>query len=209
MKGHFITFEGGEGSGKSSLIKRIAKDLNKKGYDVLVTREPGGIKIAEQIRNVILNKDNTEMDEITEAYLFAAARRQHLVEKVIPSLQEGKIVLCDRFVDSSIVYQGYARSIGMEKVRAINDIVIDGYYPDLTLFFDVTPEIGLSRIRQGHRRLKMNRLDVETANFHNKVYEGYQKLAKQEERIVVVDGEKSKDEVYNNTLNIILEKIND
>lgn len=201
MRGRFITFEGGEGSGKTSAIHSLAKYLEEQGYDVLVTREPGGINIAEQIRQVILNKDNVEMDQLTEAFLFAASRRQHLVEKVVPALEAGKIVLCDRFVDSSVVYQGYAREIGMEKVMNINEIVINGYMPHLTLFIDVLPETGMRRILENLR--KVNRLDLEEKAFHQKVYEGYHILAKQHDRIKIINGELSKEEVFKQTVEVV------
>ncbi|QVK21462.1 dTMP kinase [Mycoplasmatota bacterium] len=208
MSGYFITFEGGEGSGKTSVIESLNKYFTEKGFEVVVTREPGGIEIAEQIRNIILNKDNVQMDKLTEAYLFAASRRQHLVERVIPELEKGAIVLCDRFVDSSIVYQGYARDIGMDKVYDINKVVIGEFMPDLTLFFDVRPEIGLKRILDNLR--KVNRLDLEEKDFHNKVYEGYQKLVKRfPSRIKVVDAEKNIEEVKQETIKIVEDFLDD
>ncbi len=139
-RGIFITFEGPDGAGKSTIIDMVAKQLG----NVLLTREPGGIDIAEQIRAVILNKENTAMDPRTEALLYAAARRQHLIEKVRPALDEGKIVLCDRFVDSSLAYQGYARGLGIEEVFAINQFAIENLMPELTIYFEIEPELGLS-----------------------------------------------------------------
>lgn len=175
MSGYFITLEGGEGAGKTTVLKLLEEQLIAKGFDVLTTREPGGIHIAEQIRHIILDPDHTEMEERTEALLYAAARRQHLVEKVMPAIEEGKVVLCDRFIDSSLAYQGYARQIGMEEVLSINQFAIEGCMPSLTLFFDITPEQGLERIAQNDEREK-NRLDLEKLSFHQKVYEGYQLL---------------------------------
>src|SRR5699024_3094387 len=163
VKGYFITLEGGEGAGKTSAIQYISSQLMALGYDVLTTREPGGIQIAEQIREVILDRNNTEMEGRTEALLYAAARRQHLIEKIIPALEQGKIVLCDRFIDSSLAYQGHARGIGMEEVLQINRFAIDGLLPDLTLFFDLPPAIGLQRIAEARR--EQNRLDLETMAF--------------------------------------------
>lgn len=174
-KSFFITFEGGEGAGKTTVLAEIEAALKEKGYSVVRTREPGGIRIAEQIRTVILDIEHTEMDSRTEALLYAAARRQHLVEKVIPALNEGKIVLCDRFIDSSLAYQGYARGIGFDNVKAINEFAIEGYLPDLTLFFDVDPEIGMTRIKNDDDR-EINRLDQETMQFHEYVREGYKKV---------------------------------
>lgn len=196
MSGLFITIEGPEGAGKTTVLERIAKELREKGYPVVQTREPGGIAIAEQIRSVILNKDNTLMDARTEALLYAAARRQHLTEKVVPALQEGAIVLCDRFVDSSLAYQGYARGLGMDEVASINAFAIDGVMPQLTLLFDVRPEVGLARIHR-HDGREVNRLDLEDLSFHQKVREGYLKLAQSnQERIVVIDAEQNQEHVY-------------
>lgn len=191
MSGLFITLEGGEGAGKTTIANAVIDKLSTIGIETLYTREPGGIKIAEKIREVILDRDHTEMDCRTEALLYAAARRQHLVEKVKPAMDEGRIVLCDRFVDSSIVYQGYARGIGMDEVREINQFAIEGFMPDLTIFFDIKPEIGLARIAANDSR-EVNRLDLEGLAFHELVYEGYKKQAKMNpERIVSVDATKS------------------
>lgn len=167
--GQFITFEGPEGSGKTTVIHKVYEKLNKE-YNVIITREPGGIKISEAIRKLLLDSDD-DMDERTEALLFAAARRQHLVEKIIPQLEDGGIVLCDRFVDSSLSYQGYAREIGVKEVQAINEFAIENLYPDLTLYFDVPAEIGLNRIKDNQRNA--NRLDKEKIEFHHKVTDGY------------------------------------
>lgn len=195
MKGHFITFEGGEGAGKTTVVDILKGRLVEAGYEVLVTREPGGITISEQIREVILNPEHTEMEERTEALLYAAARRQHLIQKVIPALEAGKVVLCDRFIDSSLAYQGYARNIGMEEVYAINQFAIESCMPSLTLFFDITPEKGLERINVNADR-ERNRLDLEALSFHHKVYEGYQLLLdKFPERIKSIQAERAVDEV--------------
>ena len=190
-KGLFITLEGGEGSGKTTAGKAVIRKLADDGFDVLYTREPGGIDIAEQIRRVILDINNTAMDERTEALLFAASRRQHLVEKVIPALQQGKIVICDRFIDSSLAYQGYARGIGLENVMKINEFAIDQHMPDLTIYFDIDPEEGLKRLTG---RDEINRLDVEKVNFHKKVQEGYEKLREMfPERIRTVDASQDRE----------------
>ncbi|KZE52138.1 dTMP kinase [Rossellomorea marisflavi] len=187
MNGSFITVEGPEGAGKSTVLAVLAKRLEEDGVPVVITREPGGIKIAEQIREVILHTENTEMDERTEALLYAAARRQHLVEKVLPALREGKVVLCDRFIDSSLAYQGKARGIGMRAIEEINAFAIEDHMPDLTLYFDIEPEEGLNRINQ-HKGREVNRLDLESVGFHHKVREGYLELVnKYPNRIQVVD----------------------
>ena len=208
MSGLFITLEGGEGAGKTTIANAVIDKLSTLGIETLYTREPGGIKIAEKIREVILDRDHTEMDCRTEALLYAAARRQHLVEKVKPAMDEGRIVLCDRFVDSSIVYQGYARGIGMDEVREINQFAIEGFMPDLTIFFDIKPEIGLARIAANDSR-EVNRLDLEGLAFHELVYEGYKKQAKMNpERIVSVDATKSVEAYPPPPCALILSKLN-
>ncbi|WP_430483442.1 dTMP kinase [Rossellomorea marisflavi] len=191
MNGSFITVEGPEGAGKSTVLAVLAKRLEEDGVPVVITREPGGIKIAEQIREVILHTENTEMDERTEALLYAAARRQHLVEKVLPALREGKVVLCDRFIDSSLAYQGKGRGIGVDAIEEINAFAIEDHMPDLTLYFDIEPEEGLKRINQ-HKGREVNRLDLESVGFHHKVREGYLELVnKYPNRIQVVDASRS------------------
>ncbi|MEK4027418.1 dTMP kinase [Pseudobacillus sp. FSL P4-0506] len=206
-KGLFITIEGPEGAGKTSIIQMLAQRLEEEGQVVMATREPGGISIAEQIRKVILNKENISMDGRTEALLYAAARRQHLVEKVSPALEEGHIVLCDRFIDSSLAYQGYARGLGVEEVYEINRFAIGELMPHLTLLFDVRPEIGLDRIK-AHKEREVNRLDLEALSFHKKVREGYLQLAdKFPDRIAVINAEASMESVYQESLKLILAKI--
>jgi dTMP kinase len=190
LTGLFITLEGGEGAGKTSAIPMLAARLEEEGYQVLSTREPGGIEIAEAIRAVILDPSNTKMDGRTEALLYAAARRQHLVEKVWPALEKGMIVLCDRFVDSSLAYQGYTRGLGMEEVMEINRFAVESTMPDLTLFFDISPKEGLARISENKGREK-NRLDLEALSFHERVYEGYKILQEQyKNRFVALDAAK-------------------
>lgn len=208
MKGLFITFEGCEGCGKTTILEKIYSKLLELGIPCIKTREPGGVKISEEIRNVILDVNNTSMESRTEALLYAASRRQHLVEVVIPKLEEGYVVLCDRYLDSSLAYQGYARGIGVDDVLKINDFAINGLYPDKTIFLDVKPSVGLARINSNNGR-EVNRLDKEALSFHNKVYDGYKLLAdKFGDRFVTIDGEREIDEVYTNTLDVILELIN-
>ena len=206
--GYFISVEGGEGSGKTSVIKEVINKLNNDGYKNIVTsREPGGIKIATQIREVILDKENTNMDPITETFLFAASRRQHIIEKVIPSLNQGAIFICDRFIDSSYVYQGIAGNVGLDKVIAINDLAIEGCKPDLTILFDLDPRIGLERINKNKDR-EVNRLDLASLEYHNKVREGYHKVANMfKDRIVIIDASKSFEEVVNDTYMLIKNKL--
>lgn len=203
----FITFEGGEGSGKSTVMKDVATRLTKEGYKLVLTREPGGTPIAEEIRNVILDKDNTKMDPRTEALLYAASRRQHLVEKIWPALERGEIVLCDRYLDSSLAYQGGARGLGVDEVLSINMFATEGEYPDLTLLFDLEPEEGLKRIEKNKRR-EVNRLDLEKLEFHKKVRDNFRALAKKySTRYVVIDASKSLNEVEDEVYKIIKETI--
>ena len=191
----FITFEGGEGSGKSSALKLLDERLRREGYETVLTREPGGTPIAEQIRNVILDKANTKMDARTEALLYAASRRQHLVEKVWPALEEGKIVMSDRFLDSSLAYQGVARGLGVDNVLNVNLFATEGKYPDLTLFFDIEPELGLARIAANKGR-EVNRLDLEALSFHHMVRNAFLDLSKRyADRYVKIDASKTFEEV--------------
>ena len=195
-RGLFITMEGPEGAGKTTIIHMLKQSLQEDGYDVLLTREPGGIPISERIREVILNKDHTSMDSRTEALLYAAARRQHLVEKVRPALESGKIVLCDRFIDSSLAYQGHARGLDIDEVYSINKFAIGDMMPDATLFFDISPEEGLRRIQANNER-EVNRLDLEALDFHQRVYEGYQIIMKRwKDRFITVDASGTVEEVF-------------
>ncbi len=195
-QGYFFSVEGCEGAGKSSQIIRLSQYLMSRGYEVITTREPGGIAIAEQIRSVILDRKNTEMDGRTEALLYAAARRQHYVEKIAPSIEEGHIIICDRFIDSSLAYQGYARGLGVDEVLLINEFAINKVFPDLTIYLDVDPELGLSRIHE-HEDREINRLDLESLAFHQKVREGYLQLVERfPNRIVMVNANDDMDEVF-------------
>ncbi|WJM08440.1 dTMP kinase [Paenibacillus sp. PK1-4R] len=194
-RGKFITLEGGEGSGKTTMIGRIGSYFEERGIPYVVTREPGGIEIAEKIRSIILDPLHTAMDARTEALLYAAARSQHLAEKVEPALRAGKAVICDRFVDSSLVYQGYARGLGIENVWAINRFAIGDLMPDVTLYLDIEPEVGLARI-DAHDGREVNRLDLENMEFHRKVREGYFLLKEQfTERIRVIDASMKQEDV--------------
>ena len=203
----FITIEGPEGSGKTTAVDTAVKELEKMGYQIVRTREPGGTPIAEQIRNVILDKNNTAMDQRTEALLYAASRRQHLVEKVWPALKEGKIVVCDRYLDSSLAYQGGARNLGVDNILQVNSFATEGTFPDLTLLFDIDPELGLARIAANSDR-EVNRLDLEKIEFHKKVRNTFLELAKRyPERFVVIDASQSREEVARKTLEVMLSRI--
>jgi len=203
----FITFEGPEGAGKTTVIQKIAERLAEKNIDVLATREPGGIEIAEKIRTIILNPAHTAMDERTEALLYAAARSQHYFEKVQPALDVGKLVICDRFIDSSLAYQGYARGIGVDEVLSINEFAIGKKLPDMTILFDIAPEVGLARIYATGDR-EVNRLDVESLTFHQKVREGYLQLVERyPERIRIVNADQDIDSVVEDVWLLLLESI--
>lgn len=182
-RGFFITFEGGDGSGKSTQISILKESLIKKGYDVILTREPGGTDISEKIRELILDPENGEMEDITEAYLYAAARAQLVRQLIKPALEEGKVVICDRFVDSSIAYQGFGRDLG-DAVGVINTYAVDDCMPDLTILLKLDPERGSSRIAGREH----DRIEQASDEFHRKVYEGYLKLEEMyPERILGVD----------------------
>ena len=203
----FVTFEGGEGSGKSTVLKQVNEILLSEGHSTLLTREPGGTPISEQIRNVILDKANTSMDPRTEALLYAASRRQHLVEKIWPALKEGKIVLCDRFLDSSLAYQGGARGLGMDEILEVNRYATEGQFPDITLFFDLDPSIGLQRIAANAGR-EVNRLDLERMTFHEKVRASFQKLASlYPARYVTIDASQPLEKVVEDSLKAIKAKL--
>lgn len=181
----FISFEGGEGSGKTSLIKAISSYLTERNIPHITTREPGGSNIAEQIRKIILDNKNTDLSPKTEALLFAASRTQHLEEIVLPALNEGKVVLCDRYLDSSLAYQGHARSLGMETILKINHFALE-HMPNVTYYIDSDPVVGLKRATS---RGGANRLDNETLEFHKKVREGYLEVARiYSDRVVIIDG---------------------
>jgi dTMP kinase len=203
MTGIFISVEGPEGAGKTTIINMVVDQLKNENYRILYTREPGGIRIAEQIRSVILNPENTEMDGRTEALLYAAARRQHLVEKVLPAINDGYIVLCDRFLDSSLAYQGYARGLGMDEVLSINEFAIENLMPTKTLYFDIEPEEGFKRISQNEKR-EINRLDLEEMSFHYKVREGYHLLLENNrDRIIKINADQSVDKVLHETMAVV------
>ncbi|QCR30733.1 dTMP kinase [Lysinibacillus sp. SGAir0095] len=205
----FITFEGPEGAGKTTILTKISERLREQNIDLLATREPGGIEIAEKIREVILNPANTAMDERTEALLYAAARSQHFFEKVEPAIKQGKLVLCDRFIDSSLAYQGYARGIGMDEVLSINEFAIGKRMPDLTILFDLNPAVGLARIH-AHNERELNRLDVESLSFHEKVREGYHEVVKRyPNRIKVVNADQSVENVVEEVWRLICEALDE
>lgn len=200
LRGKSISFEGGEGSGKSTIIKILVEFLEKQGLDIVQTREPGGSNIAEQIREVILDKKNIDMCSETECLLYAASRAQLMKEKIEPLLNQDKTILYDRFVDSSYVYQGGCRGLGIEKVIDINNFATKGYLPYKTFLLDVDPKIGLERIHNNNR--ETNRLDDESLEFHYNVRKYYLKIAKMfPNRIVVIDASRTPNEIFDDIIN--------
>ena len=207
MNGLFIPIEGPDGAGKTSILNELLPLLKKVAKTKIIqTREPGGIPIAEEIRAVILDPKNDRMDERTEALLYAAARRQHLVEKVLPALSEGSIVLCDRFVDSSLAYQGAGRRIGVSEIARLNEFATEGTTPDFTLYLDIDSDTGLHRIKE-NRRGQIDRLDSEGLEFHQRVRHAYLKIAEENpERIYKIDARKSFEEVLQTSYRAIVEQ---
>lgn len=210
-KGIFITFEGPDGCGKTTIINLIYKDLQKRygKNNVVLTREPGGKNniIAEDIRNILLNKLDYKISDRAEALLFAASRAQHVKDFIIPNLNKGKIVLCDRYIHSSLVYQGYARKLGIKDVWDINTFAINNTMPNFTVLLMLKPEQGLARI-QANKNRDVNRLDRETLSLHKQVYQGYKKIASlYKNKIVTIDANNSVDKVHKDTLTAILKKI--
>jgi len=196
-RGFFIVFEGGEGSGKSIQVEILASHLREEGYTVTVTREPGGTRIGEQIRAITHNSENVDLDAVAESYLMAASRAQHVRELIEPALVAGKVVVCDRFVDSSIAYQGYGRKLGGDTIRILNELAVDGAIPDMSIVLDVSPSLGLDRRARG---VKMkDRLDLQQKDFYDRVYQGYVTLAKKDpERYVIIDSSKPIEDVAGN-----------
>ena len=203
-KGLFISVEGTDGCGKSTQIPMISKYLENKGYVVNVLREPGGTITGEKIREILLDPLNTDIRDMTEILLYAAARAQIMQEKIKPYLLAGEIVICDRFVDSSLAYQGYGRKVDINVIIDINKIALDGVMPDITLFFDIPPDIAMKRrLSTGYT----DRIENESIEFHRRVYEGYKALAYRfKDRIKTINAQKTVDEVFNEII-IYLEEV--
>lgn len=197
MKGIFITFEGPDGAGKTTQLNLLANYLKQVGYKVLSTREPGGTPLAEGIRRLLLSPWEEEIYGLTEVFLYAASRVQHIKEKILPALAEGKVVLCDRFTDSTLAYQGYGRGIELELLYRLNDLATGGLKPTVTLLLDLPPEEGLRRGKKGEEGIVKDRLEQEDLAFHHRVREGFLALARQEpERIKVIDARQSVEKVF-------------
>ena len=206
-KGFLVSLEGPEGAGKTSVLEALIPILEDRGVEVLSTREPGGVLIGEKIREVILDPSHTEMDPKTELLLYIASRRQHLVEKVLPALAAGKLVIMDRFIDSSVAYQGFGRGLDIEAIDWLNEFATDGLKPDLTLYFDIEVEEGLARIAANSDR-EINRLDMEGLDLHRKVRQGYLSLLEKEvDRIVKIDASLPLDQVIANTQQLLFDRM--
>ncbi|MEX1013200.1 MAG: dTMP kinase [Waddliaceae bacterium] len=208
----FITIEGGEGVGKSTLTQKIAEDLKSRGIDVLATREPGGTALGDIIRNILLDPGSlAKVGKRAELLLFLAARAQHIEEVILPALRVGKIVLCDRFNDSTVAYQGAARTIGVDDTQEICDLVCDGLVPDLTLYLDLDPEIGLSRTKPSDSFAMpddVDRIESEKLSFHKKVRQGFHEIARQDlERFRIIDASSPIDIVLKDAMKEIDERL--
>lgn len=202
MKGLFITIEGNDGSGKSTVIASLKEQLAKLDVEVIYTREPGGSFVAEKIREVILDNENIAMDDRTEALLYAASRRQHLQETVFPALESGKLVVCDRFIDSSLAYQGVARGLGIDNIYEMNQFATEGFMPDLTIYLLVDPQVGIDR---KSNQKELDRLEHEKLEFHTKVYNGYLELAERfKNRVIIIDANCSIKEECSRVNNVVL-----
>ena len=205
-KGVFISLEGPEGAGKTSVLEALLPQLKEMGCELLTTREPGGVAISEKIREMILDKSHTQMDSKTELLLYIASRCQHLAEKVLPALEQGTWVLQDRFIDSSVAYQGYGRGLAVDDVEWLNQFATDGLKPDLTLYFDIDVKEGLARIARDQER-EVNRLDLEGLDLHERVRQGYLTiLEKEPERIVKIDASQPLEQVVADSLTVIKER---
>jgi len=202
-RGKFITFEGCDGSGKSTQLRLFSEYLTKEGIPHIFTREPGGGKISEQIREILLNGKNAEMTDECEALLYAAARVQHLADRVEPALKEGKLVICDRYVDSSFAYQAYARGLGLDFIEKINAFALEHYLPDATVFIDLSPEDAFQR---KHGADENDRLEQAGMAFHKKVYDGYKALAAKHERFIAVDGKQTPKEIFDEVIRRLQER---
>ena len=202
-RGKFITFEGCDGCGKSTQLKMLSDYLSENNIPHIFTREPGGGKISEAIREILLNGKNSEMTDECEALLYSASRVQHLHDRVQPALDKGELVVCDRYVDSSFAYQAYARGLGVDFIKKINDYAIENYSPDLTIFIDLSPEEAFLR---KHGADENDRLEQAGMAFHKKVYEGYKELARTQKRIVTVNGRQTPSEVFADVLKALKDK---
>ncbi|WP_248929120.1 dTMP kinase [Paenibacillus hamazuiensis] len=204
MKGLFITFEGPDGAGKTTQLKGLAAQLQAQGHEVVVTREPGGTAISDQIREVLLSPNNREMVDQAEVLLYAASRAQHVHELILPALEAGKIVLCDRFIDASMAYQAFGLGVDEETVRSINRFASSGLQPRRTYMLDVPVEISLTRLGRRQQTVSganLDRIELKTAEYHRKVREGFQRIAEQnKDRVVLIDANRPEEEIAKDIL---------
>lgn len=201
--GFFVTFEGADGSGKSTQLEKVIKYFQENNLDFIATRDPGGTELGKKLREILLNYDG-EISSNCELFLYLADRAQHVDEKIIPALNQGKTIICDRYTDSTVSYQGYGRGLNITEINNLNNIVTKGVMPDLTLLFDVDTETAMKRVGSSK-----DRLEAEGAEFHRKVRNGYLELAKNStDRITVIDASKSVEEVFDITISVILKALN-
>lgn len=207
MKGYFLALEGPDGSGKSTIAKLIKKELEEKyKLKIILTREPGGTEIGEDIRSILLSTANMEMGNRTEALLYAASRAQHVEEKIFPLVEDGKLVISDRYIFSSLAYQGFSRDLGIDEVMDINIFATNGFYPDRIIFFDLDPNLGLER---KFAQKEGDRLEIAGDDFHKNVYQGYKEaIKKYPDKVKTIDASKSVEEVFKSCLKIIKEDLN-
>ncbi len=204
-RGKFITFEGPEGSGKSTQIGMLQEYLTEHGADCVITREPGGTALAEQLREIVKHFQGEEIvANETEVLLFEASRAQHVRNVILPAVEAGKFVLCDRFYDSTTAYQGYAREQDLDFIQRLNQYAVDGCIPDLTLLMDLPPEVGLQRANERNNEYNHDRLEAEGLEFHNRVREGFLEIASQEPgRVWIVDAERPVEIVHSEIVEIV------
>ena len=207
-KSLFITFEGGEGSGKTTIIERVKTALEEKKKEVVTTREPGGVALGEAVRKIVL-ESSEPVAPIAELLLFLAARAQHVEEKIKPAINARKVVLCDRFTDSTLAYQGFARGLGIEALVPICRMAASSLEPDLTIYLDIAPEVGLERAKNARKEEKSDRIEIETIAFHQKVREGFLALAERSPtRIVTIDASQDLEKVVEQVMKQISEHVN-
>lgn len=207
MKGYFLALEGPDGSGKSTIAKLLQRELEEKyKFQIVLTREPGGTKIGEDIREILLSTANMEMGNRTEALLYAASRAQHVEGKILPLVESGQFVISDRYIFSSLAYQGFSRKLGIDEVMDINIFATNGFYPDRIIFFDLDYNLGLER---KFAQKEGDRLEIAGDDFHKNVYEGYKEaIKKYPNKVKIVDASKPVEEVFKSCLEIIKEDLN-
>lgn len=207
MKGMFITVEGPDGSGKTTQLQLLVRSLTEKGYEVVVTREPGGTKVGNSIREVLLSPEHDEMTPRVEMMLYAASRAQNIDQVIRPALKRGAIVVCDRFVDASIAYQGYGLQYDLDQILSLNEWTTAGIKPDLTFLFDLTPDQASRRMKD---RGQLDRIESRDESFHQRVYDGFKKLLEQHpDRMVRIDANATIEMIQDEVLDITLERLNE